>query len=226
MNTKSLLKKVPVFSGITNNDVNIIAKSLIKKKYPKGAHLFKENEEGKSLYVIIHGLVKIYTADKSGRLKTLAYLKDGDFFGEMAMLDQEKRSASALVIEDAEVFALSRGIVKKILLDNPQIALKLLKALSVRLRYCDKQIEDLTFRNLPGRVASALLDLAAKYGVKTPAGVRLNLKLTHQDLADIVGTAREVVTSVLGDFRESGCVEDINKHILIVNANELRSWIT
>ncbi len=226
MDKKTLLKKVPIFSGISNRDINIIAKSMVEKKYPKGAHLFFENEEGNTLYVIIHGLVKIYTADKSGRIKTLTYLKDGDFFGEMAMLDQEKRSASAIVVEDAEVLALNRSDVQKEILDNPLIALKLLKTLSARLRYCDKQIEDLTFRNLPGRVASTLLDLAAKYGVKTSSGIRLDLKLTHQELADIIGTAREVVTSILGDFREGGCVEDIDKHLIIKNEKELRSWIT
>ncbi len=226
MDKKALLRKVPIFSGISAKDLNAIAKTMTLKKYVKGAYLFFEKEEGKTLYVIIHGLIKIFTADKSGRIKTLTYLKDGDFFGEMAMLDHEKRSASALVVEDAEVFALNRKDVQKELLDNPLIALKLLRTLSSRLRYCDKQIEDLTFRNLPGRVASTLLDLAARYGKKTPAGIKLDLKLTHQDLADIIGTAREVITSILGDFREAGCVLDIDKHLIIKDEKSLRSWIT
>lgn len=226
MDKKTFLKKVPLFLNILNDDLNNICKNIIEKEYCKGSYLFFENEEGTTLYILVSGLVKIYKSDKSGRIKTLAYLKEGDFFGEMALLDEEERSASAYVLEDAKVLILNRSDFQKEILDRPLIALKLMKALSTRLRSANKQIEDLTFRNLPGRVASTLLDLCKKYGIESKEGIKINLKLTHQELADMIGTAREVVTSILNDFKKVGCLKIEEKYIIVLNENELKSWIT
>ena len=225
MNKKLFLKKVPVFADISVKDLNLISKRIVERKYPKGSYLFFENEEGNTLFIIVAGLVKIFKSDKSGRVKTLAYLKEGDFFGEMAMLDQEKRSASAVIVEDSEVMILNRSDFQHELLNRPLIAIKLLKTLCTRLRVADKQIEDLTFKNLPGRVASTLLDLAVKYGVKGKEGTRINIKLTHQELADMIGTAREVVTSILGDFKKAKCISFQEKNIIIHDEAELNTWI-
>ncbi|MEI7905023.1 MAG: Crp/Fnr family transcriptional regulator [Candidatus Firestonebacteria bacterium] len=225
MNKKDFLKKVPVFSDISLKDLNLIGKRVLERKYPKGSYLFFENEEGNTLFVIVSGLIKIFTSDKSGRIKTLAYLKEGDFFGEMAMLDQDKRSASAVVVEDSDVMILNRSDFQHEILNRPLVALRVMKTLCARLRVADKQIEDLTFKNLPGRVASTLLDLSAKYGVKEPEGIKINLKLTHQELADMIGTAREVVTSILGKFKKSKCIAYKEKNIVILNETELKTWI-
>ncbi len=227
MNRREVLKQVPLFANITAKDLNLIAKNTIERKYPKGSYLFFENEEGNSLYIVVSGLVKIFKSDQTGRTKTLAYLKEGDFFGEMAMLDEQKRSASASVLEDSVVLILNRSDFQMEILNNPLIALRLMQAISSRLRSADKQIEDLTFRNLPGRVASAIIELSKKHGIKTAAGqVKIDLKLTHQELAEMIGTAREVVTSILNDFRKAKCIAIEEKHIIIIDLKELRSWIT
>ncbi|MEI6846034.1 MAG: Crp/Fnr family transcriptional regulator [Candidatus Firestonebacteria bacterium] len=225
MNRKEFLKTVPLFDNVSLKDLGNICKNIIERRYPKGSFLFFENEEGNSLYIMVSGLVKIFTSDQSGRIKTLAYLKEGDFFGEMAMLDEQKRSASASVMEESIVLILNRSDFQREILNKPFIAIRLMQALSFRLRSADKQIEDLTFRNLPGRVASALIELTKKYGEKTPEGVRISLRLTHQELAEIIGTAREVVTSILNDFRKANCITINQKHITITNFQELKSWI-
>lgn len=226
MYKKSFLGKVPLFGHISSKHINNIYKNIIERKYPKGSYLFFEKEEGNTLYIVVSGLIKIYKSDVSGRTKTLAYLKEGDFFGEMAMLDEEKRSASACVMEDSLVLILNRSDFQREILNYPEIALKLMKTLSERIRSANKQIEDLTFRNLPGRVASTLLDLSKKYGVKDNQGTKINLKLTHQELADMIGTAREVVTSILSNFKKAGCIVFNQKYIVIADDKELRTWIT
>lgn len=226
MSRKEFLKQIPLFSSIAAKDLANISKDIIERRYPKGSYLFFENEEGNSLYIVASGLIKIYKSDKTGRIKTLAYLKEGDFFGEMAMLDEQKRSASASVLEEADVLILNRSDFQREILNKPLLALRLLQALSSRLRSADKQIEDLTFRNLPGRVASNIIDLSKKHGIKTSDGVKITLKLTHQELAEMIGTAREVVTSILNDFRKANCIKLDQKHIIITDFQELRSWIT
>ena len=223
---RALLRRVPLFSDVKEKDLRVILKNTTERRYRKGSYMFFEKEPGNTLFIIISGLVKIYKSDASGRIKTLTYLKEGDFFGEMAMLDEEARSASAQVMQDTHVLVLERQNFHKEIMGSPAIALKVMKTLSARLRIADKQLEDLTFRNLPGRVASTLLQLAEKHGEKTREGMRINLSMTHQELAEMVGTAREAVTSILGDFRAAKAVQIHNKFITITNKEELASWIT
>lgn len=223
---KEFLRKVPLFADIDDKETNKIIPIMVEKKYKKDQYLFFENDIGNELFLITSGTVKIFKSDKkTGKIKTLTYLKEGDFFGEMAMLDEEIRSASAQVIEDSNVYILSGKKFKDIMLKNPKTALKITKTLSSRLRTADQQIHDLTFRDLPGRVATTLISLAEKHGKKVPSGLRINVKLTHQELADIVGTAREVVTSILSAFKKANCIEIDEHYIIIIDKDELSTWI-
>lgn len=219
------LKKVPLFSGISSRELKIIADIAAERKYRKGTYLFFENEVGNMLFIIVSGLVKIYKSDITGKTKTLSFLRTGDFFGEMSMLDDEIRSASAQVLEDTHVFAVQRDDFQKKVMKNPLVALKIMKTLSARLREADRQIHDIVFRNLPGRVARTLLDLSEKYGVKQGRGTLIDLKLTHKELAEMVGTAREVVSAVLGQFRKAECIKIDSHHITLTNKKELSTWI-
>lgn len=220
-----LLQHVPILSGITDKELSKIAKKAVRKNYKKDTYLFMENAKGDELYLIISGLIKIHKSDNTGKIKTLTYVKAGDFIGEMALLDDEVRSASAQAVEDTEVLTLSHRNFRDFIIDNPAIALKIMKTLSVRLRETNKEIEDLTFRNLPGRVASCLLKLAEKYGKPAKAGRRIDMKFTHQELADIIGTAREVVTSTLSAFKKAGAIEMNQHYIILTDENELKTWI-
>lgn len=195
------------------------------KKYKKSAYLFFENDKGREMYLIVSGLVKVYKSDTTGRIKTLSYLKEGDFFGEMALLDVEIRSASAQFLEDSEVMILDGKFFKRFVFDHPKMALKIMKTLSSRLRETNKQIEDLTFHNLPGRVASSLIKLAEKHGKNIDGGCMIMLELTHKEIADLVGTAREVVTSILSAFKKAGCITIEKQQITITNKEELSTWI-
>ena len=223
---KEFLRKVPLFADIDEKEINQIIPIITEKKLKRDQYLFFENDIGNELFLITSGIIKIFKSDKkSGKIKTLTYLKKGDFFGEMAMLDEEIRSASAQVIEDANVYIISGKKFKDIMLKKPKTALKITKTLSARLRAADQQINDLTFRDIPGRVATTLMSLSEKYGKKTDKGIKISVKLTHQELAEIVGTAREVVTSILSAFKKANCI-DIDKHyITIINKDELSTWI-
>jgi len=223
---KVFLKKVPLFSDIGGDELKQIAEVTSERFYRKGTYLFFENEPGNALFIIISGLVKIYKSDISGKTKTLSFLRENDFFGEMSMLDEEIRSASAQVLEDTRIYILHRSDFQKKLMHNPSICIKIMRTLSARLREADRQIQNIVFRNLPGRVAQTLIDMADKYGRKTKEGTLIDLKLTHQELAEMVETAREVVSAILGQFRTAECI-NIDKHyITITNKKELSTWIT
>ena len=160
---KGLLQRIPIFSGLNNKEFERLMTGMKRQYGKKGAFLFYENDEGGEMFLIVSGLVKVFKSDASGHIKTLTFLRDGDFFGEMALLDVEARSASAQFMEDTELMTLEGRSFRSIVDDHTVIALKMLKTMSTRLREANRQIEDLAFRNLPGRVASTIIRLADKH---------------------------------------------------------------
>jgi len=178
------------------------------------------------LYIITSGLVKIFRLSATGSAtKTLAILKKGEFFGEMALFDAAGRSASAKAITDIDVIACKRNDFLNLLSKYPQACLVIISMLTMRLREANKQISSLTFQNSLGRFAIILSDLADKHGVKKDKGILIDIELTHQDLSEMAGTAREVVTKIISTFKKSKCLEFSKKRILITDLEKIKGWI-
>lgn len=225
MEKKSVLKRVPLFSKIEDKELEKITEISHLKKYRKDEDIFSEGEVGDALYILVSGVVKIFRTSSDGRIKTLALLQRGDFLGEMAILDREIRSANVRAVEDAEMLVINRGDFEESLTSNPRIAFRIMETLCARLRDADKQIESLTFQNVSGRLVIALLDLAEKHGVRTEKGIKIDMELTHQELSEMVGTAREVVSRILNDFRKTNCIEIEKHYITITDKEELKKML-
>ena len=225
MEKKSVLKRVPLFSKIEDKELEKITEISHLKKYRKDEDIFSEGEVGDALYILVSGVVKIFRTSSDGRIKTLALLQKGDFLGEMALLEREIRSANVRAVEDAEMLVINRGDFEESLTSNPRIAFRIMETLCARLRDADKQIESLTFQNVSGRLVIALLDLAEKHGVQTDKGIKIDMELTHQELSEMVGTAREVVSRILNDFRKTNCIEIEKHYITITDKEELKKML-
>jgi len=222
MEKKSVLKKVPLFSKIGDKQLEKIAEISYLKKYKKDEDIFSEGEVGDALYILVSGVVKVFRRSSDGRLKTLALMEKGDFLGEMAILEKEIRSANVRAVDDTEMLVINKRDFEASLTSNPQIAFKIMETLSARLRDADRQIESLTFQNVSGRLVITLLDLAEKHGIRTERGIKIDMELTHQELSEMVGTAREVVSRILNDFRKTNCIEIEKHHITITDKEELK----
>jgi len=222
MEKKSILKKVPLLSKIDDRQLEKIAEISHMKKYRKGEDIFSEGEVGDALYIVVSGVVKVFRRSSDGRVKTLALLAKGDFLGEMSLLDREIRSANVSAAENTEMLVINRRDFEACLKSNPQISFNIMETLCARLREADRQIESLTFQNVSGRLVIALLDLAEKHGVQAEKGIKINMELTHQELAEMVGTAREVVSRILNDFRKANCIEVEKHYITIIDKEELK----
>ncbi|MBN1383416.1 MAG: Crp/Fnr family transcriptional regulator [Elusimicrobia bacterium] len=220
------LKKASLFSHFPPNAMRQVKRIFKSKKYHQGTLIFSENTKGDYIYVIISGLVKIFrTSDTASALKTLAILKKNEFFGEMALFDHAGRSASAKAITNVEVVACKRNDFLELLSEYPQTSLVIISLLASRLREADKEISALTFQNSLGRLAMTLCDLAEKHGTKTSRGTLINIELTHQDLAEMTGTAREVITKIISTFKKEKCVKFEDKKLLVTNMRKIKRWI-
>lgn len=219
------LQNVPLFTDLDEAELEQLSQLCRHRSVCKGNVIFYEEDPGTSCYILISGKVKIVVNADDGREHILGVLQEGDFFGEMSLIDGQPRSASAICVEDAQMLTIQRDEFLKLLRSNPDLTLKLLVALSQRLRATDRNLESLAFLSAPGRVARVLLELGKEHGEKTSDGVSLTHNMTRQELASLAGTSRETLTRVLMDYQDRGLIHLDKNRLTLKNEAKLRDMI-
>ncbi len=223
---KEKIEELSIFSGLPESAYEEILEETDPVQLDSGEVLFEAGEPGEEIYIIAEGLLKISVDDPvSKREKTIALLGPGEIVGEMASMGEQTRSAQATAINPTSLFALQRSEFVKLFQEFPTIGLNLVNSLSERLLATDKEIHSLTFQNVPGRLAACLLRLSEKFGSSTAEGRKIDIKLTHKRLAELVGTNRETVTRYIKKFKESDGIKTEGHNLIITNQEKLESWM-
>ena len=196
MNKDTLIQTVPLFSDLSETSLKVITDKMVARSYDKEKMILIEESAGETFFLISKGTVKITRMSDDGREVILAILGEGDFFGEMALLDGEGRSANVVALEDAEVLTLQRSDFLDILERFPKIAIHLLKELTTRIRHSDQQIESLSLSGAEQRIALVLIRLAEEMGQIKEGTVTIEHIPYQQDIANMAGTSRETVSRV------------------------------
>jgi len=191
------LRKVPIFSDLSDSDLEKISSKMISRIYEKGKMILLEESEGETFFIILSGVVKVTRLSDDGREVILAILGESDFFGEMSLLDGEGRSANIVANENSEVVTLSRRDFLDCLQKYPKIAIALLEELAVRLRKSDQHIESLSLSDSEQRIGITLIRLAEELGTIKQGDVNVKNLPYQQDLANMAGTSRETVSRTL-----------------------------
>jgi CRP-like cAMP-binding protein len=221
----NVLARVPLFGGLSSEELELVAAKAVRREHDRGAVIFFEHEPGDAMYIIEEGQVRIYRVAEDGREKTLALLSEGDFFGEMALIDDEPRSAIAEATEPCVLLAIHKRDVHSLIQANPSIALSMIQGLSRRLRETNKQLMDAVFLDVRGRVLRLLLDLDRRYGRPCAEGRLIDIRLTHQELANMVGTSRESVTRVLTELQDVGALGYAQRHRMWIDRRSLEEYM-
>ena len=191
------LRKVPIFSDLSDSDLKKISEKMISRLYEKGKMILLEQSQGETFFIIISGVVKVTRLSDDGREVILAILGESDFFGEMSLLDGEGRSANIVANEKSEVVTLSRSDFLDCLQKYPKIAIALLEELAVRLRKSDQHIESLSLSDSEQRIGITLIRLAEELGTIKRGDVNVKNLPYQQDIANMAGTSRETVSRTL-----------------------------
>jgi CRP/FNR family transcriptional regulator, cyclic AMP receptor protein len=215
MDEQELLRSVPIFSELTEADFASLAKVANRRRYPKDSVVFFENEQGDFFFMILEGRIKVTILGDDGREVILSLLGSGDFFGEMALLDNEPRSATAIAVEDTELLSLHRNDFQSVLTDNRSITVGLIKVLTARLRRANHQISTLALLDVYGRVARVIVDMAREEGRRLKDGRIAFRRATHQEIANRIGTTRETVTRMLKDLERQGMIHIEGREIIV-----------
>ena len=212
---EELLKKVPLFSDLTAQEIKLVVASGSRRKFQAKNLIFQEGDPGDHLIIILTGKVKILLSGKDGQDFILSIFGPGEFFGEMAILESAPRSASAFTVQPCEFFLLGQNDFTTLLQKNPRIAIKVLKNLSQRLRKTTEQVRSLVMFDIYGRVGRCLLNLAEKQGANSNSRFWIANRPPFQELAQMIGCSRETVSRTFKLLKENGCLTVTRNYILL-----------
>ena len=217
-----LLERVPFLAALQPRDREALAAYVTRRHFRKGDTIFQKEDPGQSLFIVESGSVRIYLPSPQGADLTLAVLGPGDFFGDLSLLDGSPRSAGAAASSETTALTLERADFIALVRSRPEAAVAVLAVVARRLRETDEMAADLAFLDVAARLAKKMLELAASHGVQRPNGVLLNLALTQEELANMIGVTRESVNRNLGEFRRAGLVANEGRRFVIRDPAGLR----
>ena len=218
---KQCLKDMSVFSRLNSEELELICQGSYDKIYQKGEVIFFENDSFKKLYLLVSGRVKLSMLSPDGKEKVVTILQSGDILGEISLFDEDPHPLTAEVMEKAKLMILPWNDLEKIIMERPRLALKIIEAMSKKTRLLTSQIRDLVFQDAAGRLASLLVRFGEDFGLDVEEGRKIDIVLTHQEIANLLGTSRVTVTKMINKFIDEGILKIKNRKMIILDEESL-----
>jgi CRP/FNR family cyclic AMP-dependent transcriptional regulator len=213
-----LLKNIPLFAALKEEEYEQLAAVLRRQSVERGHILFHRGDEGAAMYLIQRGKIKISLPTRMGDEITLATLTEGEFFGEMALLDEQPRSATATALEDSQLYILRQKDFFDFVIRHENAIRSILAVLSMRLRKTGDLLAEMCFLTVPNRLAKRLWEMTVQKVGKGTA----ELTITQKDLAQMLGTTRETINKELKTLRDKGIVSTSRNKVVILDTEALR----
>lgn len=215
---KLCMHKVPIFNNLNHEDMFKISELIQHKSYRKGEAIFSLGDSLDSIVIINEGSAKAYKYTPEGREQILYLFTEGDFFGEQYLLAKRAAAFTVQALEAVKVCMLSREQFQKLLLQYPDMGIKIIEELGTRMYRLEHTMESMGIRNIDLRINSLLLDYTERYGKKVAEGVLIRLPLSREGMANYLGIARETISRKLSQLENEGIIRSVtNKSILILN---------
>src|SRR5215213_9796578 len=222
--TARLLGQVPLFSSLNERDLAQLAQVAVPRTYEAGEAVFREGDSGDTCYVVREGAVRVTRRHSDGRVITLAELRPGSIFGELAMFGSEVRSASVEALEPTRALAILAGDMRRIMVQHPEIAVKMLEGLADRLRAANERISRQSFQTVAGRVASTLLGQVAARA-DGGDGREVVIEATQAEIAQLAGASRESASRFLAKLERAGVITTGRGRVIVHEPAALRNYI-
>lgn len=222
----AVLEKTALFSGLTPEELQLLAARTVRKSFAAGELLFTEGEPCHGLHIIARGKVRIFKTSAGGREQVLAVNNPGESVAELPVFDGGPFPASAMAIETAEIAFISRRDFQAYCMEHPEVALKVLATVGGRLRRLVGIIEELSFTTIRQRLITALLRLAEVEGKRTERGIEFQLPASHQELANELGTVRELISRNLMRLQAEGLIDVDARQIVVKDIKGLKALLS
>jgi CRP/FNR family transcriptional regulator len=216
-----LIRRVPLFATLSDSEFNSLQSVFLIRCFRKNQVIFMEEDTGKYMYIVLAGKLKVTKTTPGGKETVLAIHQPGDFFGEMTLLDGKTAPATVSAMEDCRIATVSGSDFRKYLMRNEKVVEQIIQVLCSRLRQVWAQIQSLSYSTADARIRGTLLQLSRKHGVPDARGIIIDLKITHQELAGMVGTSRETVTRTLARLQRGRIIQIDGRRIIVLNPRAL-----
>jgi CRP/FNR family cyclic AMP-dependent transcriptional regulator len=220
-----LLRNVPLFRDFDAAELSEVAQLVTVKRFGKHQTIFREGDPGQTFYLVLSGSVAIVRIGVDGRETILSILKERDFFGEMSIFDTAVRAAGVRTLTDVVVGVVEREDFLALIDRSPRICRLLVIALSERLRAANKLISATSSQDIRSRLASLLLNLMQNFGESTALGTKISLRLTNQEMANMIGTTRETVNRTLNRLWDEHLIDMRTAHVIVLDPEKLQAMV-
>ncbi|KNF09375.1 transcriptional regulator, Crp/Fnr family [Gottschalkia purinilytica] len=225
MITNEYLRKIPLFSQLNDNEIEKVKLVTKERFFKRGNIVISEGSKGEAVYIIKTGKVKIYKTDSSGREVILDIKGEGKMFAEVTLFSDMPNPATVMTIEDSYIYTISNIDIEDVIKNNPVMALEIIKVLNKRLQEAQSKVKNIVLNDTYVRTAYTLIKLSQKYGIKLGDKIELDLSITREELASLVGTSRETVSRALSQFNKEKSIEIKGRKIIISDINKLKEWL-
>lgn len=219
------LRRIPIFSDLTDSDLEEISGVTRERQYRKGMIIFCEGEPGDGVFFIRCGKVKITKSSSDGRQYIVHVLGSGDIFAEVVLFGEKPYPATAEVIEDAEIGIVRNDDLERLIGRHPALGIKIIKIMAKRLVDAQERLRDMALKDALSRTVSYLLSRADFEGRKGESDIEVDLGLTRGDFASIIGTTRETVSRILNDLKKARLISLHDQKVIIHNMNALEQYL-
>ncbi len=216
-----LLSMVDVLEPLSKEELEEFSRRVPDTHVEQGRIFYTPQDRSEALFMLKKGRVRIYKVAPDGWEFTLAVVESGTVFGEMALTAQRLREAYAEATEPSDICVLRSADLERLVRENPDVGLRMIRVLSERLRLCETRLEDIGLKDVPARLASLVLQLAESEGIATHEGPKIPTRYTHRQLATMIGSSRETVTRAFTKLQRAGAVELRRRHIYVKDIEAL-----
>lgn len=219
-----ILRDQPLFSELDDQELNDLGDITIHRSYPRKQYIFMEGGEREAVFFIQEGMVKIFKVDENGNEQVINLLQKGEMFPHIGFFDKTPYPATAEVIEGAEVFVIRIDDFDRLLLENPEITLKVMKMMGQKINMLQQRVQELISHDILHRVVRTILRFANEAGEARGNQVRIHMPITNQDFANMVGSTRETINRVLAQLKKENLLETDRHGMLIYDIKKFKSY--
>lgn len=219
------LKRCDLFEQLPPEELRHVEGRSRIRRFARSTPVYLPSEHADGVLLLLSGRVKICSFTADGKQGILTFIESGELFGELSILDQEEREEYAEAVEASSIMLIPGPEMQRLLSMYPQVTLGITKLIGLRRRRIERRLKYLLFHSNRQRLVHLLLELTGDYGIRTPEGIDLGIKLSHQDLANIIGSTRETVTVILGELQKEGTLKIRRRKILITEPDRLATEV-
>ena len=211
------LRQNPLLADLPERELELLDQIAESHEYRRRQVIWEPGTAANAVYIVRSGIVKLYKVSDEGRELTLHFFTKDHLFGELAVVSDTAHDSSAEAYEDTTLITIGKDDFLKVMMRNAALAMRMVRLVGDRRRQLERRVESLLFRSAHARLAALFLDLALSFGVRDSRGVIINLKLTHREIASLIGATRETVSFAILDLRRDNLIQTEGKRVIILD---------